>query len=184
MSDGWLKDKLQAAGFLNAPSPYLAMGSLENFRRLLAHIEPIDMILFCPMCGVQHVDAPEHHDVVVGEEDRIAVDTMTGLDNPPHKSHLCHECGCIWRPADVCTNGVASILTRGERDNFKHTRMMAMIGDPAMTPPEALASRMIDAWCAAHGKQIPWAKAVQITAIITKMDQAECARLIALGDTP
>jgi len=128
---------------------------------------PIDMILFCPMCGVQHIDAPE------GE-----------WTNPPHKSHLCHECGCIWRPADVCTNGVASILTRGERDNFQHTRMMAIVEDAALTPSETLASRLIDAWVTAHDKQIPWAKAVQITAIITKMDAAECARLIALGDTP
>src|SRR5574340_600312 len=24
-----------------------------------------------------------------------------GWDNPPHRSHLCHGCGHIWRPADV-----------------------------------------------------------------------------------
>lgn len=49
-----------------------------------------------------------------------------------------------------------------------------------LTPPEILASRLIDAWCAAHGQPIPWAKAVEITAIITKMPEAERERLLAL----
>ena len=54
---------------------------------------PIDMILHCPKCGVQHIDAPE------GE----------GWTNPPHRSHLCHTCATVWRPADVATNGVREI---------------------------------------------------------------------------
>jgi hypothetical protein len=62
----------------------------------------IDMILPCPKCGLQHVDAPEPEN---------------GWDNPPHKSHLCHGCGTIFRPADVPTNGVAQIKTRGENDS-------------------------------------------------------------------
>lgn len=44
------------------------------------------------------------------------------------------------------------------------------------------ASRLIDAWVYEHGKQIPWAKAVQIVAIVNKMPEAELARLLALGD--
>jgi len=48
------------------------------------------------------------------------------------------------------------------------------------TPSEILASRLIDAWCAAHGNQISWAKAVEITAIVTKMPDAERARLLSL----
>lgn len=51
-----------------------------------------------------------------------------------------------------------------------------------LTPPEILASRLIDAWCAAHGRQIPWAKAVEITAIITKLPEAEREWLLALND--
>jgi hypothetical protein len=47
---------------------------------------------------------------------------------------------------------------------------------------EALASKLIDQWCAAHGKQIPWAAAVEITATLTDMPGAEKARLLALGD--
>lgn len=74
---------------------------------------PIDMVLHCPACGVQHIDAPEG-----GPE--IQPDGTTHIEtawaNPPHKSHLCHECGHIWRPADVATNGVEKILTAGKKD--------------------------------------------------------------------
>lgn len=62
-------------------------------------LKPIDMVLHCPACGTQHIDAPD------------------GVwTNPPHRSHLCHHCSHIWRPADVATNGVASIQTRGKDD--------------------------------------------------------------------
>ncbi|HJS82373.1 MAG TPA: hypothetical protein VJ742_06005, partial [Nitrososphaera sp.] len=64
---------------------------------------PIDMILPCPNCGKLHVDAPEPEN---------------GWDNPSHKSHLCHGCGTIFRPADVPTNGVAAIKTRGDADTW------------------------------------------------------------------
>lgn len=52
------------------------------------------------------------------------------------------------------------------------------------TPAEILASRLIDAWCAAHGKPVPWAKAVQITGIVTKQPQEEIDRLLAMDDSP
>ena len=48
--------------------------------------------------------------------------------------------------------------------------------------PDALASRLIDAWCADKGKQIPWAKAIQIGAIVTKLSDEERDRLLHLGD--
>ena len=64
---------------------------------------PIPMILHCPRCGLQHVDAPEPE---------------KGWDNPPHKSHMCHGCGCIWRPADAATAGVEHIETIGLDDNW------------------------------------------------------------------
>lgn len=65
--------------------------------------KPIDVILFCPVCGTRHIDKPEPE---------------RGWDNPPHRSHLCDHCGCIWRPADVPTNGAASVGTRGIRDTW------------------------------------------------------------------
>lgn len=65
-------------------------------------MDPIDMIIYCPRCGGQHIDEPDG-----------------GGTNPPHRSHLCHECGCVWRPADVPTNGVFEIRTKGKSDTWK-----------------------------------------------------------------
>jgi hypothetical protein len=62
---------------------------------------PIPMILHCPVCGWQHVDAPG-----------------PGWDNPPHRSHLCQRCRTVWRPADVPTVGVAAVATRGTADTW------------------------------------------------------------------
>lgn len=65
---------------------------------------PIPMVLHCPKCGAQHVDAPEPEH---------------GWTNPPHKSHLCHGCGTIWRPAMVSTCGVTHLEREGERDTWR-----------------------------------------------------------------
>lgn len=62
---------------------------------------PIPMILFCPQCGEQHIDAPE---------------PGTDWDNPPHRSHTCHTCKTIFRPCDRFTTGVAAIETHGTKD--------------------------------------------------------------------
>lgn len=71
--------------------------------------EPIDMVLHCPKCGLQHIDRREHGHGPYGR--------TVEWDNPPHKSHLCHGCGHIWRPADVPTNGVRSVRTTGKADS-------------------------------------------------------------------
>lgn len=68
-----------------------------------ADTRPIDMVLHCPACGLQHVDAPDHR--------------TPDWNNPPHRSHLCHGCGHIWRPADVPTNGVQAVQTKGKADS-------------------------------------------------------------------
>lgn len=70
---------------------------------------PIAMILFCPSCGLQHIDQ------AVDEEDEEG--RQDGWSNPPHRSHLCHGCGHIWRPADVATEGVAYLDGYGENDS-------------------------------------------------------------------
>jgi len=64
---------------------------------------PIDMVLSCPNCGQQHLDEPDER--------------SPDWTNPPHRSHLCHGCGWIWRPADVATNGVRAINSRGQNDS-------------------------------------------------------------------
>jgi predicted RNA-binding Zn-ribbon protein involved in translation (DUF1610 family) len=63
---------------------------------------PIPMVLHCPHCGRQHIDR-----------------ATAEWANPPHRSHLCHFCGTVWRPADVPTTGVSNIETSGKQDNWK-----------------------------------------------------------------
>jgi len=73
--------------------------------------QPIDMVLHCPACGLQHIDAPD-------TEPSAHSDGRESMwDNPPHRSHLCGRCGHIWRPADMATNGVAAIKTKGKADS-------------------------------------------------------------------
>lgn len=79
---------------------------------------PIDMILHCPACGLQHIDAPEESDPTTWTAEKYG-----NWTNPPHRSHLCHGCGHIWRPADVPTNGVAAVKTKGEADSTHATRL-------------------------------------------------------------
>lgn len=85
------------------------MGSiLDALARRARAEEPIDMMLYCPRCHLQHVDEPDER--------------TSDWTNPPHRSHLCHGCGCIWRPADVATNGVRAIETAGKADNWDVAR--------------------------------------------------------------
>lgn len=60
---------------------------------------PINMRIWCPRCGLQHIDQPK------GD-----------WTNPPHKSHKCEACSLIFRVADVCTNGVLKLETHGKED--------------------------------------------------------------------
>lgn len=69
--------------------------------------DPVPMLLFCPACGLQHIDAPEP-----------AREGEKAWNNPPHRSHKCHACAAVWRPADVPTVGVARIQTSGQADNW------------------------------------------------------------------
>lgn len=81
-----------------------------KWRQQLGH-DPINMVLHCPACGLQHIDEPEK------DAHAHSDGTETQWDNPPHRSHLCHGCGHIWRPADVPTNGVAAVQTTGKKDS-------------------------------------------------------------------
>lgn len=83
-------------------------------------IKPIDMILHCPACGLQHIDAPSDaciHDACPRAEFCGPGECQETWTNPPHRSHLCHGCGFVWRPSDVPTNGVESIVTKGKNDS-------------------------------------------------------------------
>jgi len=79
--------------------------------------EPIPMVLHCPACGLQHIDAPEVETVQASEGPPDGKETAVLWDNPPHRSHKCGSCGHIWRPADVPTVGVERIETKGKNDS-------------------------------------------------------------------
>jgi hypothetical protein len=91
------------------------------------------MVLHCPKCHMQHIDRPNHWaddeapceppmEGMTAPEDAVARTAALrayeeAWTNPPHRSHLCHGCGHIWRPADVPTNGVAAVKTTGHADS-------------------------------------------------------------------
>jgi len=108
-----------AQGFRNQPYPFIS----DRWRKAYKDGEkarlntPIPMILYCPACGLQHIDAPDPEPVThAGYE---VVEVSPRWTNPPHRSHLCQAPGCghVWRPADVCTTGVAAIRTKGKADS-------------------------------------------------------------------
>lgn len=87
---------------------------INGERHILIERAPINMLLFCPHCGEQHIDDPQPE---------------KGWDNPPHRSHECQFCGWVWRPADVATNGVAQIETQGKVDRTARPRYFATAKD-------------------------------------------------------
>lgn len=111
---------------------------VEDMRAALAAPEkPIDMILHCPACLEQHIDEPDPPG-----HTHVAMDgTESRWGNPPHRSHLCKHCGFIWRPADVATNGVAAIKTKGKDDMVSfdgpaHELRMARLAKDLANPPK------------------------------------------------
>jgi hypothetical protein len=87
-------------------------------RAARAEARPVDMVLHCPACGLQHID-----------------EATPEWDNPPHRSHLCLGCGHIWRPADIATNGVATLQTRGKSDSPLAEARPAPVVDDATGGP-------------------------------------------------
>lgn len=57
----------------------------------------VDVVIHCPQCGAQHIDDGE-------------------WAARPHRSHLCSNCGHIWRVSDVFTRGVRNTVTHGHDD--------------------------------------------------------------------
>lgn len=86
-------DREKVAQFMLARS--IPTGHGDTIDDLLSELggwvdRPIPMILFCPNCGTQHIDAG-------------------AWENPPHRTHFCQGCGHLWRPAGVFTEGVEDI---------------------------------------------------------------------------
>lgn len=122
MFQAWVNDLTEAVTgkvFFNQGS--MRITGTDKLRDL--YERPIPMVLFCPACGVQHIDAPRQctlHDChlygVCYAEKMNEPDQCDRWTNPPHRSHECQSCKFIWRPADVPTTGVAATTTRGEKD--------------------------------------------------------------------
>ena len=68
---------------------------------------PVNVVLHCPNCRALHIDEPN---------------ALEGWLNPPHRSHKCQYCECIWRAADVPTNGIAYPQSRGANDTYPPAR--------------------------------------------------------------
>lgn len=100
----WLQE--QAATF-EGNGDLVGESSAHTILRVLADPAPIPMLMFCPKCALQHVDAPS---------------AAREWDNPPHRSHECQGCGHVWRHADVATTGVLKIDSHGVRDGSPYPR--------------------------------------------------------------
>jgi hypothetical protein len=91
--------------------------------KLAEKAEPVDMVLYCPKCGTQHIDAPADLCAECPGLDCMCVRQRERWTNPPHKSHLCQNkaCGHIWRPSDTPTNGVERIASGKDADTAPPT---------------------------------------------------------------
>lgn len=103
------------------------LNELSELRMIFT--QPIDMLIFCPSCGKQHVDeaSPNVCEKCGFEESAHGPEPekegnwcpgFTAWQNPPHKSHRCDNCNSVFRVADIPTNGVADIKTRGDHDTW------------------------------------------------------------------
>lgn len=108
----WLREQIGPSESYWRPHLQALFRVIDRMREQAA---PIDMLLHCPNCGMQHIDEPWKPGQPLTNEQITGGEAV--WTNPPHRSHLCHGCGHIWRPADVPTNGVAEIKTKGKDDS-------------------------------------------------------------------
>lgn len=71
--------------------------------------QPIPMVLHCPACRFQHVDAADEHRLTCSYNLGASCDCGLYWTNPPHRTHLCKACGHLWKPANVATTGVQEL---------------------------------------------------------------------------
>ena len=117
----------QTSAALQAVKAALAAGQAAAAQPDDMGYKSIDMVLHCPKCGMQHIDKDNYEELRI-EAAELGVDREGDRElerwieerewpNPPHRSHLCASCKHIWRPADVCTNGVLAVKTKGQEDS-------------------------------------------------------------------
>lgn len=102
-------------------------------------VEPIKMLLYCPRCEKQHVDAPEPE---------------KGWTNPPHATHTCKFCGLNWRPSNDNTDGVAGLSSI----ESKHVERF-LAANPAFHSNQSAIAPYVaffEAWD--EHRKLPWFK--------------------------
>lgn len=111
---GWRSvQHMREAGAAAPPEGPLVAGSLpchrENTRSAVLEVQ---------------LDAGVRERRLEGPAERNPVPGSPRVAGPVHRSHLCRPedggCGHIWRPADVPTNGVDAIKTKGKADSRTH----------------------------------------------------------------
>lgn len=86
---------------------------------------PLDIVIFCPKCSFQHIDAADPYCENCGKlpEEHYAggpgCDAFKEWTNPPHKTHRCKNCNNTFRPAHVPTNGVAELTKVNNQIGFE-----------------------------------------------------------------
>jgi len=68
------------------------------------------------------------------------------------------------------------------QEETEHNDTSARLAAAEKDALDSIAGRLIDAWCAAYGRHIPWAKAVELISIVTKQPDAERDKLLRMGD--
>jgi hypothetical protein len=109
--------------------------------QLIATMPPIDMVLHCPVCHMQHIDKAEPCTAEACVGGCANPGDCNAWPNDPHRSHLCRGCGYIWRPADVPTNGVVAVKTKGKYDSKVWP---TCCGNPSVCSGEHKCQRRLD----------------------------------------
>lgn len=109
-------------------------GDYANLEMRILANTPIPMVLYCPKCHEQHIDKPEGQFIPgFTAEESEEHNRQTGCKDwskIPHRSHLCHNCGHIWRPSGMCTVGVANNQTFGKNDKTLVRRVRKIADKP------------------------------------------------------
>jgi rubredoxin len=82
---------------------------------------PVNLLLFCPECGFQHIDKaqPDSCETCGYDRENCQCEVFTAWLNPPHKKHRCHSCNYVWKPFEFPTNGIPDITRHlRERDEL------------------------------------------------------------------
>lgn len=105
--------------------------AMERYARQAIAEVVIDMVLYCPKCGMQHIDEPEPS-MLANDVALYGGDWPNRWTNPPHRSHLCAGCGHIWRPSDTATNGVLRTASGKDADTVPSMQVQQEAPSPGL----------------------------------------------------